>query len=211
MARGERLGDVDNLGVLDHVIARPHRRRVRRGERPPGGLDRDRAGGQFRRVGRIRQPLAQAPTLKRKRRILRFVDADFVAGIGAILRHQRIGGHARQESGLIEIHERIEGRERFRSVVDICPARVHRFVGRPWARRDGAAVRTDLEQFITGFEGLPDAGAFIAKRLGAVGDSAMGRVGQRGPIERDEGAPGEIVEVGKGVHPGRGHILDAVG
>ena len=112
MARGERLGDVDDIGVFDHVIARPDRRRVRRGERAPGGLDRDRAYRQLRRVVWIGQVLAQAPAGKGKRRVLGFVDARFVAGIGAVLRHQRIGGHAGQERGLIEIHEGLEGGER---------------------------------------------------------------------------------------------------
>ena len=81
----------------------------------------------------------------------------------------------------------------------------------PRAWRDGAPVRTDLEQFIAGLEGLPDAGAGLAQRLGAIGFAAMGGIGQRGPIERDEGAPGEIVEVGIGVGLDRGRILDAVG
>ena len=39
----------------------------------------------------------------------------------------------------------------------------------------------------------------------------MGGVGERGPIERDEGAPGEIVEVGIGVGLDRGNVLDPVG
>jgi hypothetical protein len=95
-------------------------------------------------------------------------------------------------------------------LVDIRSAWVRAFVGRPGLRRDGAPVRADLEQFIASLEGFPHAGAFIAKRLRAIGDAAMRRVGQRGPIEGDEGAPGEIVELGKGVDPGRGHILDAV-
>ena len=199
--RGERFGDVDDVGVLDHVIARPHGRRVCRGEKAPCRLDRDRPGGQSQRMVLIGQVLALAPAAVCKRRVLRFVDARFVAGIGAILRHQRIGGHARREE-LIEIHERFEGRERFRATVDIRSARVRRVVGRPWLRRDRPAVRTDLEQFITGFEGLPDTGAGIAKRLGAVRDTAMSRVGQRGPIERDEGAPGEIVQFRKLVDVG---------
>ena len=79
-----------------------------------------------------------------------------------------------KKRGLIEIHEGIEGRERLRAIVDIRSARVRRFVGRPGLRRDRAPVRTDLEQFITGFEGLPDAGAGIAERLGAIRDAAMG-------------------------------------
>ena len=199
------------LALLDHVVARPLRRRVRRGERAPGGLDRDRAYRQFRRVGRIGQVLAQAPAGTRKRRIFRFVDAPFVARVSAILRHQRIGADSGQEGGLVEIHERIEGRERLHAIVDIRSARIRRFVGRPWGRRDRAPVRTDLEQLIAGLEGLPDAGAGIAERLGAIGDSAVGGVGQRGPIERDEGAPGEIVEVGIGVGLDRGRVLDAVG
>ena len=133
----ERLGDVDDLGVLDHVVARPDRRRVRRGEKTPGGLDRDRTDGQMARVGLIRQVLAQAPAARRKRRILRFVDAHFVARIGAILRHERIGGHARREGGLVEVHERIEGRERLRALVDVRSAGVQRFVGRPWRGATG--------------------------------------------------------------------------
>ena len=162
-------------------------------------------------VGEIRQVLAQAPAVRRKRRVLGLVDAHFVARIGAILRHERIGGYGPQEGGLIEVHERIEGRERLRAAVDIRSAGVQRLVGRPWAGRDGTAVRTDLEQFVTGFEGLPYAGAGIAQRLGAVRHAAMGGVGQRWPVERNEGAPGEIVEVGKRIDPGRGHILDAIG
>ena len=78
-------------------------------------------------------------------------------------------------------------------------------------RRDRAAVGTDLEQFIARLEGLPDAGALIAERLGAIGFAAMGGIGQRGPIERDESAPGEIVEVGVGVGLDRGRVVDAVG
>jgi hypothetical protein len=38
----------------------------------------------------------------------------------------------------------------------------------------------------------------------------MRRVDQGGPIERDEGAPGKIVELGKWIDPRRGHILDTV-
>ena len=67
MSSGERLGDVDDVGVFDHVIARSHRRRVRRIERTPRGFDRDRAHGQFRGMGRIGQVLAQAPAMSRKR------------------------------------------------------------------------------------------------------------------------------------------------
>ena len=77
-------------------------------------------------------------------------------------------------------------------------------------RRGGAPVGPDLKQFITRLERLPDARAGIAKRLGAIGDAAMSWVGERGPIERDERAPGEIVEGGKRVEPGRGHVLDAI-
>ena len=149
--------------------------------------------------------------MNRERRIFGFVDAPFVARIGAILRDQRIGADARQKGGLVEIHEGREGRERLCAIVDIRSARVRRFVGRPGLRRDRAPVRTDLEQFIARLEGLPDAGPGIAERLGAVGLAAMSRVGQRRPIERDEGAPGEIVEVGIGVGLDRGRVLDAVG
>jgi hypothetical protein len=39
----------------------------------------------------------------------------------------------------------------------------------------------------------------------------MGGIDQRGPIERDESPPGEIVEVGVGIGLDRGCVLDAVG
>ena len=162
-------------------------------------------------MGRIGQVLALAPAMNRQRRILGFVEAPFVARIGPILRHQRIGADAGQEGGLIEIHEGREGRERLFAIVDARAARVRRLVGRPGFWRDRTSVRPDLEQFIAGLEGLPDAWAGIAERLGAIGDAAMGGIGQRGPIERDEGAPGEIVEVGVGVGLDRGRVLDAVG
>ena len=158
----------------------------------------------------VRQILALAPSAERERRVLGFVDAHFVAGIGPILRDERIGGYAGSKAGLVEIQERFEGRERLLAAVDVRPARVQRFVGRPRMRRDGAPVGPDLKQFIARFECLPDARAGIAKRLGAIGDAAMKWIGQRGPIERDERAPGEIVEGGKRVELGRGHVLDAI-
>ena len=49
----ERLADVDDVGVLDHVIARPGRWRIGGSQEAPCGLHRDRAHRQFRRVGRI--------------------------------------------------------------------------------------------------------------------------------------------------------------
>ena len=153
------LATSTTLAFSDHVIARSHRRRVRRIERTPCGFDRDRAHGQVRRMGRIGQVLALAPAMNRQRRILGFVEAPFVARIGPILRHQRIGADAGQEGGLIEIHEGREGRERLLAIVDVRSARVRRLVGRPGLWRDRASVRTDLEQFIAGLEGLPDAGA----------------------------------------------------
>ena len=210
MSSGERLGDVDDIGVLDHVIARPHRGRVRRLERTPCGFDRDRACGQFRGMSRIGQVLAEAPAMGRERRILGFVEAPFVARVGAILRHQRISADAGQESGLVEIHEGREGRKRLSAIVDIRSARVRRLIGRPRFWRDRAPVGTDLEQFITRLEGLPDAGPLITEHLGAVGFAAMSGIGQRGPIERDKGSPGEIVEVGVGVGLDRRRVLDAV-
>ena len=140
-----------------------------------------------------------------------FVEAPFIARIGPILRHQRIGADARQERGLVEIHEGREGCERLRAIVDPRSARVRRFISSPGFRRDRAPVRIDLEQFIARLEGLPDAGPLIGEGLGAVGFAAMSRIGQRGPVERDEGAPGEIVEVGIGVGLDRGRVLDAVG
>ena len=167
--------------------------------------------GNRRGVGRIGQVLAQAPAMSCERIVFGFVDAPFVAGIRAILRHQRIGADAGQEGGLIEIHEGREGRERLHAIVDIGSARVRRFVSRPWLGRDRAPVRADLEQFIARLEGLPDARALIAKRLVAVRFAAMGGVGQRGPIERDEGPPGEIVEAGVGIGLDRGRILEPVG
>ena len=211
MSSRERLGDVDDIGVLDDIIARSHRRRVRRIERAPCGFDRDRAYGQFRRVGRIGQVLAQTPAMNRQRRIFGFVEAPFVAGIGPILRHQRISADAWQEGGLVEIHEGREGRERLCAIVDIRSARVRRFIGRPGFWRDRAPVGTDLEQFIARLEGLPDAGPLIAEHLRAVGFAAMSGIGQRGPIERDKGSPGEIVEVGIGVGLDRRRVLDAIG
>ena len=39
----------------------------------------------------------------------------------------------------------------------------------------------------------------------------MGGVDERGPVERYEGAPGEIVEGRIGVRAGRGRVFDAVG
>jgi hypothetical protein len=206
-----RLGDVDDIGVLDHVIARSYRRRVRRIERTPCGFDRDRAHGQVRGVGRIGQVLALTPAMSRERIVFGFVEAAFVAGVLAILRHQRIGADAGQEGGLVEIQEGREGRERLRAIVDILSARVRRFISSPGFWRDRAPVGTDLEQFIARLEGLPHACARIAERLGAIGFAAMGGIGQRGPVERDEGAPGEIVEVGVGVGLDRGRVFDAVG
>src|SRR5205814_8246732 len=129
--------------------------------------------------------LALAPAAGRGRGICRFVDAGFVAGIGAILRYQRIDGRA-QEAGLIAIHERIEGGEGFRATVAVGTAGVGRVIGGPGLRCDGAAVGADLEQFITGFEGLPDTWSGSGERLGAVGETAMSRVGQGGPVEGDE-------------------------
>jgi len=41
--------------------------------------------------------------------------------------------------------------------------------------------------------------------------AAMSGIGQRGPIERDKGSPGEIVEVGVGVELDRRRVLDAIG
>ena len=73
------------------------------------------------------------------------------------------------------------------------------------------AVGADLEQFIARLEGLPDAGPLIAEHLGAVGFAAMSGIGQRGPIERDKGSPGEIVELGIGVGLDRGRVFDSIG
>ncbi len=64
---------------------------------------------------------------------------------------------------------------------------------------------------VAGLERLPDARAWIARRPGAVGDAAIGRVEPRGPVERNERAPGEVVEGRKWVCLRRGHVLDAVG
>ena len=133
----------------------------------------------MRRIGQV---LAMAPAMGGKRRIFGRVDAGFVAGIGAVLRDQRIGGDARQKGGLIEVHERGEGRERLRAIVDVGAARVQRVIGRPRLWREGAPVGADLEQFVARLEGLPDARAGVAERLGAVGFAAMGGVGQGGQL-----------------------------
>ena len=208
---GKRLGDIDDLGVLDHVIARPDRWRVGRGEQSPRRLDRDRTGGKMRGVGLVGQVLAPAPAVERERRVFGFVEPHLVAGIGAILRHQGIGGDAGKKGGLVEIQERLERRERLGPTIDLSAAGVARLVGRPGLRRGRAPVRRDLKQLVAGFEGLPHAGAGIAKGLGAIGDAAPVGAGERGPVERDEGAPGEIVERGIRIGRGREHIVDAVG
>ena len=39
----------------------------------------------------------------------------------------------------------------------------------------------------------------------------MSGAGQRRPVERDEGPPGEIVEVGVGVGLNRGNVFNAIG
>ena len=105
----------------------------------------------------------------------------------------------------------VKRRERLSPIVDIGSARVGRFVSRPGFWRGGAPVRSHLEQFIARLEGLPDAGSLIAEHLRAVRFAAVSRIRQRGPVERDEGAPAEIVEVGVGVRLDRGNVLDPVG
>src|SRR3984885_10312410 len=105
--------------------------------------------------------------------MLGFVEAPFVARIGPILRHQRIGADAWQEGGLIEIHEGSERCERLRAIVDPRSARVRRFISSPWLRRDRALVRTDLEQFIAARESRPDAAPLMGEGLAAVGFAAI--------------------------------------
>ena len=50
---------------------------------------------------------------------------------------------------------------------------------------------------------------FFRGPSGTIRLTAMSRVGERGPVQRDEGAPSEIVERGEGIEPGRGDVLDA--
>ena len=59
-------------------------------------------------MGLVRQVLAPAPAARRKRRVFEFVDAHFVARVGAILGNQGIGGDAGKKGGLIEIEEWLE-------------------------------------------------------------------------------------------------------
>ena len=130
-----------------------------------------------------------------------------VAGIGAVLRDKRIGGRARREARLVEVGERRERGDRLLPVVDAGPARIAPGVARPGCRRDGAAVVADLEQLIVRLERLPHPLARIAERPFAIGDSAAGGVRKRRPVERDEGAPGEI---GDDVALVRRRVVDAV-
>ena len=126
------------------------------------------------------------------------------------MRNERIRADAGKKADWLKSMKGAKLASVFCAIVDTVPARVRRFVGRPGLGRGGAPVGTDLEQFVARLEGLPDAGPGIAERLGAIGFAAVGGVGERGPVERDEGAPGEIVEVGIGVGLDRGRVLDAV-
>ena len=174
-ARGEGLGDVDDLGALD-IGARPRGRRIGGGQRPPGRLDRDRPDRKARRMARVGQVQPAAPAVRGERRELGLVEMDLVARIGAVLRDERIGGRADGEARLVEVGERLERSDRLLPIVDAGPARVAPGVARPGRGRDAAAVVVDLEQLVVGLERLPHALARIAERPFAIGIAAAGRL-----------------------------------
>ena len=155
-------------------------------------------------VGQVQAP---APAAGRESREFGLIKMDLVARVGTVLSDQRIGRRADGEARLVEIGERLKRGDRLLPVVDLWPARVASGVARPGCRRDAAAVAAGLEQFVIGLERLPHALTGIAERSLAIGKAAAGGVGEGGPVERNERAPGEV---GEGVALIGRRVLDAV-
>ncbi len=107
MPRSEALGDIDNRSALD-VGARSCGRWIGGGQWPPGRLDRDRSDRKARRMACVREVDPAAPAVGGERLEFRRIEVDFVAGVGAVLRDERIGRFADGEARLIEVGERRE-------------------------------------------------------------------------------------------------------
>ena len=160
---GDRFGRVDDLAALD-VISPAHRSRIRGRQGPPGSLYRDRSNRKVCGVIFVRQIPALTPAAGGEGPELSLVEMGFVARVCAVPSDQRVGGRADHEARLVEIGERVKRSDRLLPVVDPGAARIAAVVARPWRRRDAAAVVPELEQFVVGFERLPDPRPGIIKR-----------------------------------------------
>src|SRR5579871_4471298 len=96
------------------------------------------------RVILVRQVLAPAPAGRVKRSIFGFVDAHFIARVGAILGHEWIGGYPGKKGGLVEIEEGFERPKRFEPAVEVRSTWVAGVVGRPSLRGGRSAIGRDL-------------------------------------------------------------------
>ena len=164
MPRCEGLGDVDDLGALD-IGARASGRWIRGSQRPPGRLDRDRPDGEARRMARIRKVEPAAPAVGGERFEFGGVEMDLVAGVGAVLRDERIGRLADGEARLVEVGERRKRGDRLLPIVDAGPAWVAPAVARPGRGRDAAPFGVKLEQLVIGLERFPYPPAGVAERI----------------------------------------------
>ena len=88
---------------------------------------------------------------------------DFVAGVGAVLRDERIGRLADGEARLVEVGERRKRGDRLLTIVDAGSAGVSPGVACPGRGRDPAALAVDLKKLGVGLERLPYALAVIAE------------------------------------------------